>query len=95
MVPDVRRNETCLQGVASHACHTLTDGEYQKQPTILCESPKHGNIPHYGVPAFKNIQYHMIAPIDCVSQWQKVLFGHMIYLLSLLPRLSCHGQKCP
>ena len=33
-----------------------------------------------GVPAFTNFQCHMIACIDCVSQWQKVLFQpHDIY----------------
>ena len=80
LVVCVRKKETCLQGVASHAHHPLTEGEYQQQQTILCESTEHGNITHYGVPAFTNIQCHLIAHIDCVSQWQKVLFQpHDIY----------------
>ena len=74
LVAHVRKKETHLQGVASHACHPLTDDEHQQQHTILHESPEHGNFTHYGVPAFMNFQCHMIAHIDCVSQWQKVLF---------------------
>ena len=74
LVTCVRKNETHLQGVASHAHHPLKDGEYQQQQTILHESPEHGNITCYGVAAFMNFQCHMIACIDCVSQWQMVLF---------------------
>ena len=80
LVACVRKKETHLQGVASHARCPLTDGGYHHQHTILHESPEHGNITCYGVPAFKNFQCHMIACIDCVSQWQKVLFQpHDIY----------------
>ena len=69
-----KKKETCLQVVPSHSYHPLTDSQYQLQQTILHESPEHGNVIHYGVPAFANFQCHMIACIVCVSQWKKVFF---------------------
>ena len=64
----VKKKETCLQGVTSYVCHPFTDGEYQQQKTILC------------APAFTNFQCHLIAHIDYVSQWQKILFQpHAIF----------------
>ena len=80
--------KTCLQGVSSHAHHPLTDGEYQQQQPILCESPEHGNIIHNGVPAFMNFQCHMIAHIDCVSQKKKVLFQ----LHDIFPEFAAKAQ---
>ena len=95
LVAHVRKKETCLQGVASHACRPLTDGEYQQQQTILHESPEHGNITRYGVPAFTNFQCHMIAHIDCVSQWQKVLFQpHDIYPEFAVKAQLSWSKKC-
>ena len=54
LVAHVRKKETHLQGVASHARHPFTDGEYHQQQTMLHESPEHGNITRYGVQAFTN-----------------------------------------
>ena len=40
----------------------------------------HGNITDCGAPAFTNFQCHLIAHIDYVSQWQKILFQpHAIF----------------
>ena len=88
MVAHERKKETCFQGVASHAHHPFTDGEQQHQQTILCESSEHGNITHYDVPTFMNFKCHMIANIDCVSQWQKVLFQPH----DILPEFAANHQ---
>ena len=61
LVAHVRKKETHLQGVASHARHPLTDGEYHQQQTMLHESPEHGNITRYGVQSFTNFSM----PHDC------------------------------
>ena len=79
--------------VGTHLLSTQTTfvGCFKKHtntPAMLISLPEHGNITCYGVPAFMNFQCHMIACIDCVSQWQKVLFQpHDIY-----PEIAAKAQ---
>jgi hypothetical protein len=65
----VKKKEVRRQGVASKADMPLQAREYQQMMTILkTESAGDDILRKYGIPAFINYQFHMLARVDDVSQ---------------------------
>ena len=74
LISRVAKKEVRKQGAESKARRPATEGEYRQFIRVLrgCVHPEvNGQIAQYGVPAVLNFQSHMIARIDCATQWKQ------------------------
>jgi hypothetical protein len=71
LIKFVKKKEVQRQGVASQARRPLTLGEFRSVVQALrTESGEEGPLSKYGIPVQMAFQFHLIAWIVCVCQFQ-------------------------
>jgi hypothetical protein len=74
LISEIKREECRGLGKPTKACRPCTFDEMKQQQLVLRESPENVAMMRFGMPACSNFQVHMLARIDCCTQWQKKHF---------------------